>query len=379
MGQTVLITLGRLPKGLDIARSFRAMGWRVLVAEPFGWHLSRTSRAVARSFKIAAPNSDHAAYEADILAIVKQYNVSLIVPISEETMHVAALEKVLPDHVKLFTVSQDQILQLHDKLTFARLATSFGLKVPDTATAASPRADSIAARGPWIMKDRLGASGSQVSFHEAGEPIERRAQGVLVQQRLQGRELSTFSIVHKGHVSVTVAYEPVIRDGTVSVVFSRIGPDDPALSAITGWVDQFSAGCGHTGFLSFDMMLSPHRSLAAFECNPRANSGIHFLETEDIARAILEPGFRPRFKQATRMQQAYPTLTLLWASIGDWPRYRQILGALFSARDVTWSWRDPLPFLLMTPATWPILRQAIFEGRSLGKAAIHDVGWFEKP
>jgi hypothetical protein len=76
------------------------------------------------------------------------------------------------------------------------------------------------------------------------------------------------------------------------------------------------------------------------------------------------------------MQQAYPTLTLLWGAIGNWPRYRQIGKALLTSRDVTWRWRDPLPFALMTPATWPLLRQAIFDGRSLGEAAIHDIGWF---
>ena len=41
MTRTALLTLGRLPKGLDLARALAAEGWRVVVAEPFGWHLAR--------------------------------------------------------------------------------------------------------------------------------------------------------------------------------------------------------------------------------------------------------------------------------------------------------------------------------------------------
>ena len=45
----------------------------------------------------------------------------------------------------------------------------------------------------------------------------------------------------------------------------------------------------------------------------------------------------------------------------------------WSVPDVVWSWRDPLPFLLMTPLSWPILKPALFEGISLGEACQRDI------
>ena len=36
-----MITLGRLPKGLELARALAGAGCRVLVAEPWRWHLTR--------------------------------------------------------------------------------------------------------------------------------------------------------------------------------------------------------------------------------------------------------------------------------------------------------------------------------------------------
>lgn len=367
--QTVLLTLGRLPKGLDIARSFHAAGWRVLVAEPFGWHLCALSRSVAQSFRVAAPNTDQAAYLDALLALIARESVSLVVPISEETMHVAALGERLPDDVRLFTAGSDAVLSLHDKLHFAQGLYKAGVAAPKTALLDTLEAQALAQAGSTVVKDRWGASGSNVTFLEKGRALPDRP-NALVQEQLKGDEVSSFSIVHAGKVSATVVYQPVIRDGTVSTVFERINAPD-----VEAYVDQVAQSIGHTGFLSLDLMVNG-ANVTAFECNPRANSGIHFLETGDIARAILEPGFVPRFNRHARMQQAYPTLTLLWGAIGTWPRYRQIAKALFTSRDVTWSWRDPLPFTLMTPATWPLLRQAMFDGRSLGEAAIHDIGWF---
>ncbi len=369
--QTVLLTLGRLPKGLDIARSFAAAGWRVVVAEPFGWHLTGLSRAVARSHIVTAPNTQPIAYLDDLSRIVEDEDVSLVVPISEETMHVAALKGRLPGGVELFTVTQDSVLKLHDKLQFARLVGELGLPMPRTAALGTGEALDIVEAGPAIVKNRCGASGSGFAVVEQCSCLPDGSDGLLVQEQLSGEEISTFSIVHGGQVSATVVYRPVIRDGTVSTVFERI--ENTAAEAVA---TRIAEACHHTGFLSFDMMVGETDEVAAFECNPRATSGIHFLETADIARAILEPDFCPRFAKHRVMQQAYPTLTLLWGAIGRWPRYRRIAKALFTSRDVTWSWRDPLPFFLMTPATWPLLRQTLFEGRSLGEAAIHDIGWF---
>ncbi len=369
MKPTVLLTLGRLPKGLDIARSFYDAGWRVIVAEPFGWHLCGLSRAVAKSVVVPAPNVDVVAYRAALLAIIAQEGVSLIVPVSEETMHVVGLEGHLPEGVRLFADGERHTLDLHDKAQFAQRLRDAGLAAPSTALLGTSEAEALVREGPVVIKDRWGASGSHVSFLAQGATLPDRP-NTLVQQQLVGDEVSSFSIAHGGRISVTVVYRPVIRDGTVSTVFERI--DAPDVSA---YVAQIAELTGHNGFLSFDMMATDQGPVA-FECNPRANSGVHFLETTDVAPAILDPHFTPRVRTSKRMQQAYPTLTLLWGAIGRWPRYRAIAKALFTSQDVTWQWSDPLPFLLMTPATWPILRQAMFDGRTLGEAAIHDIGWF---
>ena len=72
MPKTVLLTLGRLPKALELARALHQAGARVIVADPFGLHVCRASRCVARSIRVPAPNTDPAAYLDALEAIVRQ-------------------------------------------------------------------------------------------------------------------------------------------------------------------------------------------------------------------------------------------------------------------------------------------------------------------
>ena len=118
--KTALITLGRLPVALEIARALHADGWRVVVAEPLRWHLCRTSRAVARCRIVTAPDVDAERYLDDLLGVVATESVSLVVPVSEEAVFVAGLHGRLPGGVALACPPQALLLELHDKWRFAR-------------------------------------------------------------------------------------------------------------------------------------------------------------------------------------------------------------------------------------------------------------------
>jgi hypothetical protein len=48
---------------------------------------------------------------------------------------------------------------------------------------------------------------------------------------------------------------------------------------------------------------------------------------------------------------------------------------MLQARDVVWQRDDPLPFAMMTPHSWEILKPAIFGGISMGEAATRDIVW----
>ena len=131
MSKTVLLTLGRMPKSLDLARGFHALGWRVVVAEPFAWHLCRASRMGSKSLRVRAPARDPDGYLDDLRKVIERERIDLIVPVSEETLHVAGLAEGLAAGVRLYAPPRAALIELHDKLTFARKMRALGLPVPD--------------------------------------------------------------------------------------------------------------------------------------------------------------------------------------------------------------------------------------------------------
>ena len=375
MTKTVLLTLGRLPKALELARAFASAGWRVVIAEPFAWHVARLSRDVDRSLTVTAPAVDRLCYLNDLLEIIACERVNLVVPVSEETMHVAALHGRLPLGVELYCPSQAALLQVHDKFAFIGRAERHGLPVPNTFRADTEEAAALASGGPHVIKPIFSCSGKGVTINTAAQPLmpENRTSSLIVQDFVPGQVVSSFSIADKGRRVVTALYKGTVMSGTVSVAFERI--DDVA--AAHRWIDDFIAAETYSGFISFDLVLGIDGRVSAIECNPRVTSGIHFLDERDVVAAMLSPRTAPpvRFKSQTRFQQFYPCLTETQKSVFQGNRAKQNIKNLISSRDVIWRLRDPLPFLFMPATSYQILGMSIFEGLSFGEAATRDIEW----
>lgn len=377
MVKTALLTLGRMPKGLTVARALKTAGWRVVVADPLGWHLSRSSRAVDRSVKVTAPRTDAAAYRKDVLRIVAEEAVALIVPIADEIVHAAGVVPDLPAGTALFGLPQAQLITLYDKAQFMGLAHTHGMRVPSSAPLGDTAADHLAEASDTVVKRVNGCSGVGLTWvgrgqslpHPSGDPM-------LVQTRIRGREVSSFSITHQGRVLVTVVYEATVTSGTVSVAFQRV--TGPVAQTVAEDVARFVASTSLTGFVSFDFIVDSAGAAWAIECNPRVTSGVHFVDPSDLAQAITAPDRveTVRLTGRDRYQQIFPTWLEAYAALFQKGRSAgPIFRELLTARDVTWDRRDPWPLLLMTVTSHEILGRAIRSGISLGEAATADILW----
>jgi len=369
MTDTVLLTLGRLPKALDIARSFDAAGWRVVVAEPHKRHLTGASRSVARSHVVTPPAEDHAGYLRDLVRILREEDVRLVVPVSEETMHVAHLAPLLPEGVRLLTMPADLVLRLHDKGGFAEQAVSAGLTVPESFPLGSEAGAIFAATHDVIVKPRHSCSGRGIQRITAGAPLPPPGPA-LVQRLVVGAEHSSCSLAHEGRIQATSVYRGTLMSGSVAVGFERV--DHPAIEA---WIARFVESVGWTGFIAFDFIVDEAGVPWGIECNPRTTSGLHFFAEDDLARAVLDPAHPLRFRPERHLQQFWSCVTETQNSFGDWPRFGANFRHLFGTRDVTWQARDPLPLLTMPWTAWPIIRAAREKGVPFGEVATLDVGW----
>ena len=376
MARTILISLGRLPKGLELARALAGAGCRVIIAEPWRWHLSRVSRSVSRSLTVTPPDASAERYLEDLNAIIREHTVDLVVPVSEEVLHLAAITDSLPQHARLFGMPQAVLLKLHSKLAFMQAARQLDLPVPATYDLTSAEAAEFASRHDYVIKPILSSAGHGVTLHRAGDALPDLDSPAVVQALLPGEEFSSFSIAHQGRLVGTVLYRGLIMTGTVAVCFESIPQPDPEVLA---WIRSFVEQTGHSGFISFDFRRDQTGRALPIECNPRTTSGIHFVQPEDLAAAILEPDqpnpFRLRSERV--LQQFYPALTETQGAAIKGRPWRGNLRHLFGCRDVSWGRRDPLPFLLMPLTSHQILRRTIFAGMTFGEASTFDIGWYE--
>lgn len=368
-----------MPKGLDLARGFAAQGCRVVVADPYRWHIARLSRAVAATHRTAAPAAAPERYLDDLTRIIERERVSLVVPVSEETMHVVRLRDRLPPAVRIFSERPALVHTLHDKWRFNRLAASFGLAVPPSAPLGDPAARDVIAAAPVVVKPIWSCGGMGVEFFDRGAPLpaERPAGPALVQQRIDGTHLSTCSVAVGGRVLGTTVYRGVVMAGTVAVCFRRVLD----AAAIERWVETFVARTGYTGFVSFDFIVTADGTPHAIECNPRVTSGMHFFVHPAVARAVLTDGASGPVPHRPEMhlQHFYATLMEAEGSLLTGKPFREKFANLFAAKDVVWSWRDPVPFWGMTPASYELLAKSLFGSMSMGEAATGDIGWFGPP
>ncbi|MEL7487118.1 MAG: ATP-grasp domain-containing protein [Pseudomonadota bacterium] len=375
MKRAVLLTLGRLPKGLELARCFHSAGCEVYVADPFSLHLSKPSRAVKETFKVTAPNVDRDQFGADILKIVDDRNIDIVAPVSEEALYVAALAPRLPAGTTLLTAPLERLVRVHDKFSFIETVREAGLRAPTTERASSDAAGRLLEQSDAVVKPVLGCSGAGLTFLSRGATIPETVRGedFIVQKRVRGREISSLSFVRNGVLQAHVLYRGRVFAGTTAACFERVD-DAPDADA---WIKTFVAHHDWSGFVAFDFIVDEDGAAWPLECNPRLTSGVHFFDHEDLATLLLDVTSvrQCRMKSQTRFQEGHTCLTKAYAHILQPRAYFDRLKLLFSTQDVLWAPGDRAPFVLMTPMSWPILSQVMFKGASFGEAATRDIEW----
>lgn len=130
--QRVLLTGGRAPATLDLARQLASAGHLVYMAESCPAHLTVRSRAIVRSFIVPKPKDSSQAYIEALESIVKNERITWLIPTCEEIYVVAKGLDRLRESCSVFVDSLDKLKPLHDKWKFICRAQELGFVVPRT-------------------------------------------------------------------------------------------------------------------------------------------------------------------------------------------------------------------------------------------------------
>ncbi len=379
MAKRILLTSGRVPSALELARALARAGCYVVVADSYPTYICQGSRAVAKSYVVPPPRLQPASYELAIIDIIKREKIDLVVPASEEVFYLASFAAEIKKHCEVFFADADLLLQCHHKQNFNDMAHGMGLSVP--ASTLLLKGSSVAhrlAQGDFVLKRCYSRGGNRVIFASAGTDPQNCDVPLdgswLIQHKIPGETLCSFSVVQNGRLMKTQLYRPSVTLGSIGVVFQSIRDD-----RIEQWIESFVKKSAYHGFLSFDFQRTEAGEIFALECNPRVTSGIHLVNPDVLAQAILNPD-RPLPKKASR-SRAQIILGVMTAlpDIMSSPRLAwKTLRECIRARDVMFAWSDLWPLLYQIKCYLYFFKICRRERFPLSSCSMDGIEWNEE-
>ena len=372
----ILLTGGRAPVALDLARAFHRAGHTVFMAESLRGHLSQPSAAIKASFVVPAPRQETGAFLAALKKIIDQNQIDLLIPTCEEVFHIAKGLDDLP--CRVFTEPLTKLDSFHNKWKFALAASGCGLRVPDSMRIQS-RDDLLHAYALWkelVLKPVYSRFASRAlilpQLRDVLSTLKFESNW-MAQKFIAGRQFCTYSVCQNGRVTAHATYPTIFTAGQgATIAFQHV--EHPA---IFNWVRKFVERFNVTGQMSFDFIQSAEGELYALECNPRATSGVHLLASHpQFVESFLDSEMEcitPLENSATMLASA-----MLVYGAPDALRKNKLQAwakTFFTSDDVIFDIKDPLPFLLQFRSLLFYLKLAREKGISPLEASTFDIEW----
>ncbi|AZK45156.1 hypothetical protein EIM92_02215 [Paenibacillus lentus] len=404
--QRILLTGGRAPATLDLARQLAAAGHQVYMAESCPAHLCVHSRAIVRNYDVPKPNEDPDGYISALQEIILQEKIDGLIPTCEEIFFVARGLERLSQHCLVFTDSLNKLRRLHSKWDFIGRAREFGLLAPTTSLLTSQEdvKAALAVPGKWVFKpvySRFGAKVFVVQTRAAStvakgernkepdkaeipdetEVLEKMKhlspqQPWVAQQFMEGTAYCSYSIAKQGKLTAHAVYPVRFTAGPGACIsFEAVHHPD-----IDRWVEHFVSAEQFTGQISFDFIVTDDGQVYPIECNPRATSGLHLFRAEDRidqaffhheegAEQIITP--RPGRKAIISLAM----LSYGLRSIRSWFKFKEWLRLFMGGKDVVFRFRDPQPFLQQFKLLWWNAKVSRQQHISILEASTNDIEW----
>jgi hypothetical protein len=370
----ILLTGGRAPATLDIARAFHRAGHNIFMAESLRGNLSQPSGAIKANFVVPAPRWDREAFLSALKQIITENQIDLLIPAFDEVFHIGVGRERLPCVV--FAEPIDKLDQLYNKWNFVINAIENDLYAPETMLI-NNQDTLLHAYAHWrelVLKPVYSRFASQTL-----PPLKKALSTLkydspwIAQEYVEGQKYSTYSICHNGHITAHATHPSnfTTRRGA-TILFKHV--EHPA---IFRWVKTFVQKNQFSGQISFDFIQAANGQLSPLECTPRATGGAHLLASHpQFVEAFLNPLMNciTPLDNHTHMFSTAMLIHALPASLvsGGFLRW---LKSFLTSDDVILDFRDPLPFLLQFRSIFAYLALARKERISPLEASTFDIEW----
>jgi predicted ATP-grasp superfamily ATP-dependent carboligase len=359
LSTNVLLTGGRAPVTLVLARCFQQAGWRVFSAESIPQHLCSRSPAVVQNYQVASPRFMVDRYIQDLLTIVQAQQIDLLVPTCEEIYYIARHRDVLAQHCQVFCEDMAKLDLLHNKYRFIEHIASLSLPTPRTVMVTDQEGlrltvNEFQEQGEWLVlkpvysrfgtqarilssisiKELIGAAAAQTGAMMEIPHVTPKFPWV-VQEFIAGQQYCTYSVAQAGVVVATAIYPVQFTAEDGACVYYEL----VQLPEVDCWIQRIVESLEFTGQIAFDLIVDRQGIIYPIECNPRATSGLCLIQDRLVAALLNDP--QP---ETAPPVQPYMLLLAMWiyglpSAIrqGQWAYYWQ---QLWRAKDLLWDIRD---------------------------------------
>ncbi len=383
----ILLTCGRGTFSLALARSFRAAGHRVFVADSWPRCLCRYSATVDRCFHVPAPAQQTQEWVRALVDIAADCEIDLIVPVYEEIFYLAQAAESFSPNTRLFAADFDTLIGLHSKWLFNQTTRSLGLTAPETQllTTRYELLSTYSNRGgkELVFKpvySRFAAltlvRPQSESKFDGIEPTSQRPW--VAQQFLPGRPVATYSVAQHGRVTAHSAYAAEFTFGFGPTVAYRPIEQPAAFE----WVSKLIEHVGFTGQMGVDFIENADGGVSAIECNPRLTGGMYLLKDDpSFAAAFTESDFT---RVITPSNRAYvfrlPAFFTLLKHSEHFPGFKDWAKVIFLGRSTNeFSWSDPLPNVMKPLLDYLFVHRCFMERKTGPELIVEDFEWSDEP
>lgn len=376
----ILLTGGRAPAALDLARKFKHAGHDVYVAETVRFHLCTFSNSVKKSFIVPSPVANKDTYIDALTHIIQENGIDLLIPTCEETFYISQELERLDKITKVFTDDLYKLDKLHNKFTFNKLLEHQSISAAETFQITSMEEyyelvnnDLIAF--PHVLKPVYSRFSTKTKIIRHTEKLNiniSEKQPWVVQKFITGNLMCTYSICHQGDVVASLAYINRYSTGMNGAGICIEAIEDDALSC---WIASFVKELNYTGQIAFDIIQMKDGSLWPIECNPRATSGIHlFPHDSSIPDAFLS---RTNAKNCSQKKVMLSLAMILYffSNVKSFYKLCDWIRCLLTSKDAIFNWKDPLPFFTQLFSVINFFKISWKSKISLIEATTHDIEW----
>lgn len=360
--KTIMLTGGKMTKALQLARSFHAAGYRIILVEAHKYWLAghRFSNAVDSFYTVPAPQKDPEGYTKALLEIVKKENIDVYVPVCSpvSSYYDSLASPVLSGCCEVFHFDAEVTKMLDDKFAFAEKARSLGLSVPKSFKITNPEQilnfnfsnearKYILKSIPYDSVRRLNLTKlpcntyAETAAFVKSLPISEENPWIM-QEFILGQEYCTHSTVRDGELRLHCCCE----SSAFQINYENV--DKPE---ILQWVSHFVKELKLTGQASFDFIQVEDGTVYAIECNPRTHSAITmFYNHPGVADAYISK--EPLAEPLQPLPDSKPTYWLyheVWRlnEIRSMQQLQTWIKNISRGKDAIFAINDPMPFLMV--------------------------------